>query len=85
MTDSDPDRTTDGFDIVDAEAIRSGRATDAYFQRTRDALEAADRNPHVVAEVTADQFPTGSFELLAGVENAVELLAGRGVDVDAMP
>jgi nicotinate phosphoribosyltransferase len=76
---------TAAFDIVDSEAIRSGRATDAYFQRTRETLAAAGRNPHVVAEVTADQFPTGSFELLAGVENAVELLAGHDVDVDAMP
>jgi nicotinate phosphoribosyltransferase len=86
MSDSDTDRdATDEFDIVGAEAIREGRATDAYFQRTRDALEAADRNPHVVAEVTADQFPTGSFELLTGVENAVELLSGHEIDVDAIP
>lgn len=46
------------FDVVSPEAIREGRATDAYFQRTREALEGAGRNPHVVAEVTADQFPT---------------------------
>ena len=73
------------FDIVDAAAIRSGRATDAYFDRTQAALEAAGRNPRVVAEVTADQFPDGEFELFAGLGNAVELLDGRGVDVDAVP
>ena len=73
------------FDIVSEDAIREGRATDAYFDRTVAALEHAGRNPDVVAEVTADQFPTGEFEVLAGVEDAAELLAGRDIDVDALP
>jgi nicotinate phosphoribosyltransferase len=73
------------FDIVGSEAIRSGRATDAYFERTVETLEAAGRNPEVVAEVTADQFPTGSFQLLAGLKDAAALLEGRAVDVDAIP
>ena len=73
------------FDIVDADAIRSGRATDAYFDRTATTLETAGRNPHVVAEVTADQFPTGSFELFAGLKDALALLADRPVDVHALP
>jgi len=73
------------FDIISPEAIHSGRATDAYFERTDAALTHADRNPHVVAEVTADQFPTGEFELLAGVKDAAALLADRAVDVDAVP
>ena len=54
------------FDIVGPEAIAAGRATDAYFERTAETLAAAGRNPHVVAEVTADQFSDGGFELLAG-------------------
>jgi nicotinate phosphoribosyltransferase len=73
------------FDIVDEEAIREGRATDAYFQRTEEALRHADLNPTVVAEVTADQFPDGDFEVLAGVKDAATLLSGRDVDVDAIP
>lgn len=73
------------FDIVSPEAIYEGRATDAYFDRTESTLDAAGRNPRVVAEVTADQFPDGSFELLAGVKDAVALLAGRSLDVDAIP
>jgi nicotinate phosphoribosyltransferase len=73
------------FDIVGADAIREGRATDAYFERTEEALRHADRNPRVVAEVTADQFPTGEYELLAGVKDAANLLAGLDVDVDAIP
>ena len=73
------------FDIVDAAAIRNGRATDAYFERTETALRHAEKNPRVVAEVTADQFPDGDFELFAGLENAVALLEGRDVDVDTIP
>ena len=73
------------FDVVPESAIVEGRATDAYFLRTEEALEHAGRNPDVVAEVTADQFPTGEFELLAGLSDAARLLAGRDVDVDALP
>ena len=73
------------FDIVGPEAIREGRATDAYFERTEATLRYAGKNPRVVAEVTADQFPSGDFELLAGVKDAVALLEGHPVDVDAIP
>jgi len=72
------------FDIVGPEAIRAGRATDAYFDRTVETLEHAGRDPVVVAEVTADQFPTGEFDLLAGVRDAAALLEGRDLDVDAV-
>ena len=73
------------FDIVPESAIEGGRATDAYFLRTEEALNHAGRNPRVVAEVTADQFPTGEFELFAGLKDAARLLEGRNVDVDALP
>jgi nicotinate phosphoribosyltransferase len=73
------------FDIVSPDAIAGGRATDAYFERTEETLDAAGRNPHVVAEVTADQFSDGGYELLAGVKDAAHLLDGLPVDVDAIP
>ncbi len=73
------------FDIVPETAIESGRATDAYFLRTEEALEHAGRNPDVVVEMTADQFPTGEFELFAGVADIARLLEGRNVDADALP
>ncbi|NHX37359.1 MULTISPECIES: nicotinate phosphoribosyltransferase [Halolamina] len=73
------------FDIIPPEAIESGDATDAYFDRTAETLQHAGRNPHVVAEVTADQFPTGEFELLAGVRDAGHLLEGLPIDADALP
>jgi nicotinate phosphoribosyltransferase len=72
------------FDIVDPAAVLDGRATDAYFDRTETTLRHAGVNPRVVAEVTADQFPTGEFELLAGVKDAATLLAERDVSVDAV-
>jgi len=73
------------FGIVSDEAILEGRATDAYFERTRATLEHADRNPHVVAEVTADQFSTGEFEVFAGVHDVATLFEDRPVTVDALP
>jgi len=76
---------TDEFDIVSPEAIDAGRATDAYFDRTVEALDHAGRNPRVVAEVTASQFPTGAWHLLAGLKDAAALLAGHDVDADALP
>ncbi|MFB6296652.1 MAG: nicotinate phosphoribosyltransferase [Halobacteriales archaeon] len=73
------------LDMLDADAITSERATDAYFDRTVEALEEAGKNPRIVAEVTADQFPTGEFEVLAGLKDAAHLLSGAPVDVDAIP
>ncbi|MCL9812396.1 nicotinate phosphoribosyltransferase [Natranaeroarchaeum aerophilus] len=75
---------SDQFGTVSAEAISEGTATDAYFDRTERTLEHAGKNPHVVAEVTADQFPTGQFELCTGIEDVARLLDGRDVDVDAL-
>jgi len=72
------------FDIVSPTAIREGRATDAYFDRTVEALEHAGKNPRVVAEVTADQFPTGEWSVFAGVRDAAALLEDHPVDADAL-
>ena len=73
------------FDVIPISDIESGRATDAYFDRTVTTLEHAGKNPRVVAEVTADQFPDGDFELLAGTKDAVSLLEGLPIDVWALP
>jgi nicotinate phosphoribosyltransferase len=72
------------FDIVSPAAIEDGRATDAYFERTATTLDHAGKNPRVTAEVTADQFPTGEFEVLSGVTDAARLLSGCPIDVDAL-
>lgn len=73
------------FDMLEPDVISAGRATDAYFDRTVETLDAADRNPSVVAEVSADQFPSGNFEVFAGLKDAANLLADRPVDVHALP
>ncbi|AGN02105.1 nicotinate phosphoribosyltransferase [Salinarchaeum sp. Harcht-Bsk1] len=73
------------LDSLDPATIRAGEATDAYFLRTEEALAAAGRDPTVVAEVTADQFPTGEFEVLAGLSDVAALFEGVPVDVDALP
>src|SRR6056297_2562928 len=73
------------FGTIPSEAILEGDATDAYFERTRATLEHAGKNPHVVAEVTADQFPTGEFEVFTGVKDVATLFEGRAVDIDALP
>lgn len=73
------------FGTISAEAILEGSATDAYFERTRTTLEHAGKNPRVVAEVTADQFPTGSFDVFTGVADVATLFEGRDVDIDALP
>ncbi len=73
------------FDVIPIADIESGRATDAYFDRTVTTLEHVGKNPRVVAEVTADQFPDGEFELLAGTKDAVTLLEGLPIDVWALP
>ncbi len=73
------------FDIVPPEAIAAGDATDAYFDRTVEALEHAGKNPDVVAEVTASQFSSGEWHLFAGLSDAAQLFSGRAVDVDAIP
>ena len=72
------------FDILGPDSIREGSATDAYFLRTETTLAEAGINPTVTLEVTADQFPTGEFELFTGVKDAAALLDGLPIDVDAL-
>jgi nicotinate phosphoribosyltransferase len=85
MTDQPDSSEHDGFDIVSPASIAAGEATDAYFDRTEETLAHAGRNPEVVVEVTADQFPTGEFEVFAGLPDAARLLSGLPVDVQALP
>lgn len=72
------------FEMLGPDAIIDGSATDAYFVRTEETLESTGRNPTVVLEVTVDQYPTGSYEVFAGVKDAAELLSTLPVDVDAL-
>jgi len=73
------------FDIITPEQIQNGEATDAYFERTEEALKYAGKNPNVVAEITADQFAEGEFEIFSGLKDAAQLLEKDGLTVDAVP
>ena len=67
---------------TDDEQIADGTATDAYFQRTEEAIEHTGENPVVVADVSADQFGNEKYEVLAGVNDALELLAGASDEIE---
>lgn len=73
------------FDIISPDEIAEGNATDAYFLRTETTLEGAGMNPSVVAEVSADQFSDGTYEVFSGLKDAANLLEGLPIDVDALP
>jgi len=65
--------------------IRAGKTTDVYFQRTVEILRVLDVHKTVTADVKAASLPDGaSWAVLAGVQDALSLLEGRGVDVEAV-
>lgn len=65
------------------EDIKAGKTTDIYFVRTKKILEAKGIAKNVVAEFTVQGFE--GWGILAGVEEAVELLQGLPLDVYAFP
>ncbi len=69
------------YDLLTTEEIDEGRATAAYFLRTETVLEELERDPDVVAELSA---PEG-WNLLAGLKDLARLLEGLPVDVYAPP
>jgi len=73
--------TTPTADIID------GTATDKYFERTINALNHAEKNPTVIADITASQFTQDEYKILSGVNNAVKTLAEASdeIDVWALP
>jgi len=84
MTGSDRGR---GFYIATEEEIRTGKTTDVYFLRTLDILKKAGKDRTVVdAEITTGGLPNGwPWGILAGVEEAVHLLAGKNVSLWSLP
>lgn len=57
-----------GYGVASNIAIDNGDVTDAYFERTEEALEYLENNPSVKAEVTADQFSDGENEVFCGLK-----------------
>lgn len=71
--------------VLSFEEIRSGAVTDVYFERTEAILKAKGFNPITKAEVFLKHFPEGTFGVLAGMEEALGLLHGVDIDVEALP
>ncbi len=70
------------FSIVPDEEILEGKTTDIYFLRAEEVLMRKGVNPRVVAEVVTTG---GGWAVLTGLEDVAHLLAGKDVDVYAMP
>jgi nicotinate phosphoribosyltransferase len=63
--------------------ILAGKTTDAYFQRAEKILRARKIHRHVLAEIRAGSLPENwSWAVLAGTEEALQLLAGIGRKLD---
>jgi nicotinate phosphoribosyltransferase len=72
--------------VASPQEIRDGQVTDVYFRRGEAVLEAEGENPQVVAEIRASALPGDwGWSLFAGLEEALWLLDGRGVEVRALP
>ncbi|MDG7000507.1 MAG: nicotinate phosphoribosyltransferase [Nitrososphaerota archaeon] len=77
-----PDRL---FWIPKEEEIKNGKATDVYFEYSKDALHFAGINPIVTMEVFTRKNPFGAkWAVVCGVYEVAKLLQGLPVDVDAM-
>jgi nicotinate phosphoribosyltransferase len=76
---------TDGFNIASPDEIRAGRVTDVYFERAKQIIEAENADVRVVAEIRAAGFPRDwPWAVLAGLDEAVELLKDHAIDVSAI-
>jgi len=70
------------YDIVTADEITEGEATDAYFERTETILEGEGVNPEVVADVGEE---VETPHVFAGLKDVAYLLEGNDVDLYALP
>jgi nicotinate phosphoribosyltransferase len=75
------------FYVATPEEIRSGQTSDIYFFRTLDVLRKAGKDrTKVLMEATVQSFPNGwPWAVFSGLEETVNLLRGRRIDVWALP
>ena len=73
--------------IADLKEITSGKATDIYFERTKEILEKKNMSYiKVRMEVHAYSLPKGyEWAVFAGLEEALSILEGKPVNVWALP
>ncbi|HET9016097.1 MAG TPA: nicotinate phosphoribosyltransferase [Thermomicrobiaceae bacterium] len=66
--------------------IKAGLTTDVYFERAVEIIRATGTDRPVRAEFTAKTLPHGAdWGIFAGLDEVVAVLAGRRVDVRAVP
>jgi len=75
------------FYVATEEEIKSGKATDIYFVRTKKILEAKGLSGvRVVAEITPSSLPERwPWGVLCGVEEVARLFEGVPVDIYSLP
>ncbi len=75
------------FYVATEEEIKSGKATDIYFVRTKKILEAKGLSGvRVVAEITPSNLPERwPWGVLCGVEEVARLFEGVPVDIYSLP
>lgn len=75
------------FFTASEDEIKSGKATDIYFERTRQILEAKHIDKRVKLEVSHKRrFPEGQeWGIFCGMHEAAEFLKGKGFNMWALP
>ncbi len=75
------------FYVATPEEIRSGQTSDIYFFRTLDVLKKAGKHrTKVLMETTVQALPDAwPWAVFSGVEEAVNLLRGKAIDLRALP
>ncbi|NPA74553.1 MAG: nicotinate phosphoribosyltransferase [Euryarchaeota archaeon] len=72
------------FHMANEDEILSGKTTDVYFIRTKEILEREKVEKRVYAEFTVMN-PPYPWVVFAGLDEVVELLKGKNVNLYAMP
>jgi nicotinate phosphoribosyltransferase len=72
--------------LATTEEVKAGKVTDVYFIRSRQVLEAEGLAKTVSAEFTVKSLP-GDYEfgVFTGLEDVLEVLEGKAVDLWALP
>lgn len=73
------------FIATDAD-IKNGRVTDVYFDRTLEIIAKKNIDKTVKAEVSVKKLPKNySWGVMCGLEEVVEILSGKKVNVRSIP
>ncbi|MFP4609088.1 MAG: nicotinate phosphoribosyltransferase [Candidatus Aenigmatarchaeota archaeon] len=75
------------FHFITGEEIKKGKSTDIYFKNTMKIFEEKGvGDESVTAEFTVSSFPSDwSWGVFCGLDEILELLKGKNVDVYSMP